>query len=92
MDVQKIYKMVCFSQVACHRRVNMTNVSLQETALEKLYTFIILYSSFLTIICTTHSMLFQLFKGSRGSSVGTVSDYGLDGRGSIPDSGGGFFF
>jgi hypothetical protein len=27
---------------------------------------------------------------SRGSSVGTVSDYGLDGRGSIPDTGRGF--
>jgi hypothetical protein len=30
--------------------------------------------------------------GSRGSSVGTVSDYGLDDRGSIPDRGRGFFF
>jgi hypothetical protein len=28
---------------------------------------------------------------SRGSSVGTVPDYGLDGRGSIPDTGRGFF-
>jgi hypothetical protein len=29
---------------------------------------------------------------SRGSSVGIVSDYGLDDRGSIPDRGRGFFF
>jgi hypothetical protein len=29
--------------------------------------------------------------GSRGSSVGIVSDYGLDGRGSVPDRGTGFF-
>jgi hypothetical protein len=28
---------------------------------------------------------------SRGSSVSTVSDYGLDGRGSVPDRGRGFF-
>jgi hypothetical protein len=28
---------------------------------------------------------------SRGSSVNTVSDYGPDGRGSIPDKGRGFF-
>jgi hypothetical protein len=28
---------------------------------------------------------------SRGSSVSTVSDYGLDGRGSIPDRGKEFF-
>jgi hypothetical protein len=27
-----------------------------------------------------------------GSSVGIVSDYGLDDRGSIPDRGKGFFF
>jgi hypothetical protein len=30
--------------------------------------------------------------GSRGSSGSTVSDYGLDDRGSIPDRGRGFFF
>jgi hypothetical protein len=29
---------------------------------------------------------------SRGSSGSTVSDYGLDDRGSIPDRGRGFFF
>jgi hypothetical protein len=29
---------------------------------------------------------------SRGSSVSIVSDYGLDDRDSIPDSGRGFFF
>jgi hypothetical protein len=31
-------------------------------------------------------------KGSRGSSVSIVSNYGLDDRGSIPDRGRGFFF
>jgi hypothetical protein len=31
-------------------------------------------------------------RGSRGSSVSIVSDYGLDDQGSIPDRGRGFLF
>jgi hypothetical protein len=40
-----------------------------------------------------HQPLFSVLSVPRepGSSVGTVSGYGLDGRGSIPDRGRGFF-
>jgi hypothetical protein len=40
-----------------------------------------------------YSIFFYLLKTfvSPGSSVSIVSDYGLDGRGSIPDRGRGFF-
>jgi hypothetical protein len=34
----------------------------------------------------------HLLYKSQGSSVSTVSDYGLDDQGSIPDTGRGFFF
>jgi hypothetical protein len=34
---------------------------------------------------------FVEYRVSRGSPVSTVSNYGLDGRGSIPDRGRGFF-
>jgi hypothetical protein len=41
---------------------------------------------------TSSSRWLSTYKVSRGSSVSTVSDYGLDGRGSIPDRGRGFVF
>jgi hypothetical protein len=43
-------------------------------------------SEFFSIMCYAH------LRGSRGSTGSTVSDYGLDDRGSIPDRDGGFFF
>jgi hypothetical protein len=39
----------------------------------------------------TVSVHVPLNKGEPGSSVSVVSDYGLDGRGLIPDRGRGFF-
>jgi hypothetical protein len=36
-------------------------------------------------------IIFSPVKNELGSSVSIVSDYTLDGRGSIPDRGGGFF-
>jgi hypothetical protein len=36
---------------------------------------------------THHSLLYVVHRRSRGSSVSIVPDYGLEGRGSIPDRG-----
>jgi hypothetical protein len=46
----------------------------------------------ITIISVCSNILALEREGNRGSSVGTVSDYGVDDRGSIPGRGRGFFF